>query len=126
MCGIKRSNETKKRMSIGQKTLHHNRSHSEETKRKIGKATKKFHGGKNEIVGTPVYWKVHRWIKKQLGQPDKCERCKRIGLTGHKIHWANKSQEYKFDVQDWIRLCASCHNKYDVLYKHGQYISKSL
>ena len=52
-------------------------------------------------------------IRKQLGRPDTCEHCGINGLRGLKIHWANKSREYKRDLSDWLRLCVSCHKKYD-------------
>lgn len=55
---------------------------------------------------------VHNWIRK-LGQPTKCEICGRDGLTGCQIHWANKNHTYKRNREDWMRLCAKCHKKYD-------------
>lgn len=30
-----------------------------------------------------------------------------------KFEWANKSGDYKRDLSDWLRLCISCHRKYD-------------
>lgn len=59
------------------------------------------------------YVSLHTWVNKELGQPDTCINCKRAGLSGHLIHWANKSQEYKRDLDDWLRLCAKCHQAYD-------------
>jgi hypothetical protein len=56
---------------------------------------------------------LHEWVIKNLGQPTVCEYCKKTGLTSHNIHWANKSHEYKRDLNDWLRLCVSCHHKYD-------------
>ena len=74
-----------------------------------------FHRGQNhtnwkEKVG---YKYLHKWIIKVLGQPTKCEFCGRDGLTGRKIHWANKSCQYLRDRTDWLRLCAKCHKAYD-------------
>jgi hypothetical protein len=60
------------------------------------------------------YWALHGWIYRQLGQPTKCEHCGKDGLTGKKIHWANKDHKYKRNIKDWIRLCPSCHKKYDI------------
>ena len=57
---------------------------------------------------------LHSWIKRQLGFPNKCEHCGFESDSHHKIHWANKSHEYKRDVLDWIRLCVPCHKKYDL------------
>src|SRR3990167_3040971 len=55
------------------------------------------------------YVAKHMWVKKYLGQPDICEGCNKSGLTGHNIHWANKSGDYKRVKSDWIRLCSFCH-----------------
>lgn len=66
---------------------------------------------KGEDVG---YDALHDWIKRKLGQPTKCEECGKDGLTRHKIHWANVDHEYKRDLKDWLRLCSSCHRKYDL------------
>lgn len=62
------------------------------------------------------YVSVHEWVKNKLGSPKKCEHCKRDGLSGTQIHWANKSHKYRRVLSDWIRLCARCHKKYD----HGR------
>lgn len=59
------------------------------------------------------YTAKHIWIKNVLGSPNKCEICESIHLSGHKIHWANISGEYKRDEKDWMRLCVPCHSKYD-------------
>ena len=60
------------------------------------------------------YRSLHYWVVNHLGQPDACEFCEESGFSGHRIHWANKSQEYKRDLEDWIRLCAKCHKAYDL------------
>lgn len=65
---------------------------------------------KGENVG---YQGLHRWIRRQMGQPTKCEHCGTDGLYGKRIHWANKSQQYRREITDWLRLCASCHRLYD-------------
>jgi len=64
---------------------------------------------KGDEVG---YAALHSWIKRKLGKPNKCQnpKCK------HKTEifdWANKSGKYKRDLNDWIRLCRSCHRSYD-------------
>lgn len=59
------------------------------------------------------YISIHEWINRRLGTPDICEMCGKSGLTGRKIHWANKDHKYKRNKKDWIRLCISCHKKYD-------------
>lgn len=67
----------------------------------------KFHGTHNE------YNRIHIWVYKMLGRPDICEFCGQKG-TGKKMNWANKSQEYKRELTDWLRLCPPCHTNYDL------------
>jgi len=55
------------------------------------------------------YSTLHHWVKRHKGKAIKCERC-----GGSKnVQWANKSWEYKRDVDDWIELCCRCHSRYD-------------
>lgn len=55
------------------------------------------------------YAKVHNWIKKHKPFIEKCEHCKKKG----KVVYANISQEYKFEVDDWALLCKICHVVHD-------------
>lgn len=103
------SEETRKKMSESSK----GRKASEETKRKMvisARRGEKNNMWKGDNVG---YHGIHKWIAVMLGKPTKCEHCEKDGLTGHQIHWANISGEYKRDITDWLRLCAKCHAKYD-------------
>lgn len=71
---------------------------------------------KEERVGTWLgdkvgYTGVHKWIYKKLGKPRTCSHC---GSTKkNKYEWANISGKYFRKVEDYIRLCTSCHRKYD-------------
>lgn len=65
---------------------------------------------KGDEVG---YDGLHRWIGRKKGKPVICEHCGKTFLNGRAIHWANKSQLYKRDLNDWMRLCVACHKKYD-------------
>ena len=57
------------------------------------------------------YGTLHDWVYYHRGSPRYCEHC---GTTKKRMyHWANKSGEYKRDLDDWIRLCVPCHRKYD-------------
>lgn len=58
------------------------------------------------------YRNLHRWIERQLGKPDNCSHCGKIGY-GRQMHWANKSRNYQRNITDWIRLCPKCHKAYD-------------
>lgn len=59
------------------------------------------------------YSGIHKWVNRNFGRPDTCEHCATGGLSGRNINWANISGEYKRDRNDWLRLCRSCHTKYD-------------
>jgi len=54
---------------------------------------------------------MHNWVKKHKGIPKYCEHCKRTDKGAY--HWANIDHKYKRNLDDYIRLCVSCHNKYD-------------
>lgn len=105
------SEKTKFRMSESQKRIGNRpplllgHKFSKERNDKIAKAN-----WKGEDVG---YSGLHSWVRKELGVPEICEHCKREGLRGHSIHWANKSGEYQRNLADWLRLCVPCHSRYD-------------
>lgn len=71
---------------------------------------KKHHFWKGDKVGIKA---LHQWVKRYLGRPKVCEFCKKHVDDPYAIHWANKSGEYKRDLNDWIRLCRDCHINYD-------------
>src|SRR3990167_11380164 len=64
---------------------------------------------KGDNVG---YRALHYWVVSELGQPNECSECGKIGY-GRQMHWANRSHEYKRELSDWLRLCVVCHKKYD-------------
>lgn len=64
---------------------------------------------KGDDVG---YRALHRWVEHQLGKPNKCSDCGKIGY-GHEMHWANISRNYQRITTDWRRLCTKCHKAYD-------------
>lgn len=63
------------------------------------------------------YRRLHKWVEFSLGKPNTCECCHKSFENNHYIHWANKSHEYKRSLDDWMRLCAKCHTKYDLAYR---------
>lgn len=65
---------------------------------------------KGEDVG---YRGLHVWVELVLGKPDTCTYCNKKG-TGHNMHWANISKQYKRDKEDWVRLCPKCHKAFDL------------
>lgn len=56
------------------------------------------------------YGGLHAWISRRLGKPAHCVLCE---TTQGKFEWANKSGQYLRDLGDWLRLCISCHRRYD-------------
>lgn len=56
-----------------------------------------------------TYKELHRWVARHRGKADLCERCG----SDYMVQWANKSHEYKRDLQDWLKLCKVCHGKHD-------------
>lgn len=62
---------------------------------------------KGDAVG---YHALHDWVERHLGKPTKCEHC---GKEDGRFEWANKSHQYKRELDDWIRLCKKCHIAYD-------------
>lgn len=69
-------------------------------------------------VGDDItYSGVHKWIPNNYGKPNFCEVC---GSEDAKYYeWANLSGNYKRDREDWLRMCASCHKKFDYKDKIG-------
>lgn len=55
------------------------------------------------------YVSLHHWLYRKLGKAKKCEYCGSV----ERVQWANKSHEYKRELQDWIELCQGCHSIYD-------------
>ncbi len=67
---------------------------------------------------------LHNWVQKHKGKPKKCEHCQTT--KAKQFDWANISQKYKRDLNDWIRLCRSCHAKYDYKFRFPKWKEKVL
>ena len=52
---------------------------------------------------------LHKWLRRRYGSPKTCEKCKSI----ENIQWANKTGKYLRERNDWLSLCAKCHQRYD-------------
>jgi len=53
----------------------------------------------------------HKRVEILKGKPKKCEIC---GTTKKRVYdWANLTGNYK-DINDYKRMCRSCHKKYDL------------
>lgn len=55
---------------------------------------------------------LHQWVARWKGKPNKCENC---GTEkAKKYEWANVDHSYKRILEDYIRMCTSCHRNYDI------------
>lgn len=103
------SDEQRKKISDGVK-----QQHKEGRVRLVGftdeqrrKAVKKIWRGVNAS-----YVAKHAWVTRKRGSPRKCEYC---GTTkAKKFEWANKHHTYRRNLRDYIRMCTSCHRRYDI------------
>ena len=101
------SSETKNKLSIFNKGRHNSPS----TEFKKGQFSDETHPyWKGNEVG---YGGIHMWIKSKLGKAKSCFICNSENNDLTAYGWANKSGEYKRDLNDWIPLCAKCHSSYD-------------
>lgn len=57
------------------------------------------------------YLGLHGWVRRQLGIPVLCEH--QDSTCKGQIEWANRSHQYKRDLNDWVSLCRSHHRRYD-------------
>lgn len=81
---------------------------------------KKNHAWKGDKV---KYRALHMWVEQWRGKPNKCEQCK--SEVAKRYDWANKSGEYIRNLNDWIRLCRSCHVKRDKCWLKRSEISRN-
>ena len=117
LIGHKVSTETRlkqKLAKLGKPISEKHKKHISEANKRDGIKPPTYFGENhpkwNKNVG---YMGLHAWVRKHLGKPNICEHCGKSGLSGKKIHWANKSHKYLRDLTDWLRLCVPCHKKYD-------------
>ncbi len=55
---------------------------------------------------------VHKWMNFHYGKPKFCEGC---GVEDRKWYdWANISGEYLHSRDDFLRLCRTCHRRFDM------------
>lgn len=107
--GIKHSEERKRKSSLSHKGQHSSPA-TEFKKGMIVKIGKETHNWKGDEVG---YNGIHKWIRKWKGQSITCEKCGKTNLYGKHIHWANVDHKYRRVLDDYIRMCTSCHQLYD-------------
>ena len=67
---------------------------------------------------------IHEWVSNHYGKESKCDVCQ---STNAKLYdWANKLHTYRRVREDWMRLCRSCHMKYDYKMKFRSYNAEAL
>lgn len=59
-----------------------------------------------------TYESLHSWIRRNYGTPDGCEACGTL-RPGAYYEWANITRSYRKNIDDFLRLCKSCHVKFD-------------
>lgn len=74
----------------------------------LGRNTKKDEKHPRWIGDNVGYFGLHTWISKRI-KLIKCEFCG----SNKNLQRANKSHQYKRDLNDWIVLCSKCHFHYD-------------
>jgi len=60
------------------------------------------------------YVSMHTWVRRWKGKPSYCEMCGNTTKKACEYDWANIDHQYRRILNDYIRLCHSCHKKYDV------------
>lgn len=105
--GIKLSAETRKNMSVARIGIKFSENHISNLRNHLKKINVK---GKNykENAG---YHAIHKWIQDVLGKPKICVFCR--STTEKRYEWANLSGKYLRDKKDFVRLCKSCHERFD-------------
>ena len=71
-------------------------------------------GGK--FVKFTFYRNIHQWLINNYGYPLKCDFCNKIGSRNKRwnIQYAlKKNKKHSYDIQNYLKLCISCHKKYD-------------
>ena len=57
------------------------------------------------------YSALHYRVYKERGKPNKCDVCN-CSESNRRYQWASLSGNYA-DINDYKRMCESCHSKYD-------------
>ncbi len=72
-----------------------------------------------KIKDNPGRVALHSYIHKRIDK-DKPKNCEHCGEE-KKLEMANKSHEYKRELDDWLWLCKKCHHHYDGHEKYLEY-----
>ncbi len=96
-------------------SVHTGRKRSAETRRKMSEAAKRRG---NRPPEKQAYAIMHKRLIRERGQPRECEYCGSV--IAKKFEWAftgsghgDGTLAYSENLEDYIRLCTSCHRKFD-------------
>lgn len=72
------------------------------------------------------YHDIHKWLIKTFGKANRCEfkTCK--GVSKSYAYALIHGKQYEFNRDNFMMLCYSCHNSYDVTPEKRKKLSKSL
>ena len=66
------------------------------------------------------YAGIHKWLREKYGRPSSCEHCYKKGrIRSSDGRWnidyakKNSAKTYTKRLSDYLKLCRSCHMKYD-------------
>ena len=126
--GQRISEETRRKMSLAAKKRGNNGNGAKPGKdhHYFGKRGLEIPSWKGDKVG---YHAIHQWLTTTYGLPQKCEFCGKVGnkVKRWNIHWALiRGKSYERKRENFIKLCISCHVKYDFTEEQRKKISLSL
>ena len=68
-----------------------------------------------KFTDSPGYGTLHHWIAKQYGRANECEM-KNCSGKSKTYDWALRNGfKYEWNIKNYIKLCRSCHKKYDFI-----------
>ena len=100
-----RTEKTRKILSNGRKGMKFTEEHKQNMRGRIGKLSATWKGDLTKYSGK------HEWIRRHYGKPEFCEACG--AENSKKFEWANISGKHRRDKEDYLRLCAKCHDAFD-------------
>ena len=68
---------------------------------------------KRQKVSDSLYSSVHYWLKTNFGKADKCENPNCLKKSNFYTWALKREKEYECKRKNFIKLCRSCHVKYD-------------
>lgn len=71
-----------------------------------------------------TYGRMHDWVRESWGSANRCEHCET--KTAKIYDWANISQEYHRERNDWKQLCRKCHDIFDNRYEKLSITNKGM